>query len=72
MHLERTPLDLLLLLAERRVQLVGRDEIIERIWGKGVSQNSDASIDGAVRKIRRALGDDANAPRFIVTVPAKG
>jgi DNA-binding winged helix-turn-helix (wHTH) protein len=72
LNLERIPLDLLFLLAERRGQLVARDEIIERIWAKGVSQDSDASIDAAVRKIRRALGDDANAPRFIVTVPAKG
>ncbi|MBV8136492.1 MAG: AAA family ATPase [Deltaproteobacteria bacterium] len=71
-HLERIPLDLLFLLAERRSQLVARDEIVERIWGKGGSQDSDASIEAEVRKIRRALGDDANAPRFIVTVPAKG
>src|SRR5262249_17756332 len=41
-------------------------------WAKGVSQDSDASIDAAVRKIRRALGDDANSQRFIVTAPAKG
>jgi DNA-binding winged helix-turn-helix (wHTH) protein len=34
-HLERIPLDLLFLLAERRGQLVARDEILERIWGKG-------------------------------------
>jgi DNA-binding winged helix-turn-helix (wHTH) protein len=71
-HLERIPLDLLFLLAERRGQLVPRVEIVERIWGNGGSQDSDASIDAAVRKIRRALGDDTNAPQFIITVPAKG
>ena len=70
-HLERIPLDLLFLLAERRGQLVSRDEIVEQIW-KGVFVESDASINAAVRKIRQALGDDAEAPRFVVTVPTKG
>jgi tetratricopeptide (TPR) repeat protein len=63
---------LLFLLAERRGQLVARDEIVERVWEKGVHLDSDASINAAVRKIRRVLGDDADAPRFIITVPAKG
>jgi class 3 adenylate cyclase/predicted ATPase len=72
LHLERIPLDLLFLLAERRGQLVTRDEIVERIWGKGVFLDSDASINAAIRKIRQALCDDAEAPRFVVTVPAKG
>jgi class 3 adenylate cyclase/DNA-binding winged helix-turn-helix (wHTH) protein len=71
-HLERIPLDLLFLLAERRGQLVARDEILERIWGKGVFLDGDASINAAIRKIRRALEDDAEAPRFIVTLPARG
>ena len=70
-HLERKPLELLFLLIERRGQLVTRDEIVERIW-KGVFLESDASINAAVRKIRRALGDDADAPGFVITVPAKG
>jgi len=64
-HLERRPLDLLFLLAESRGQLVARDEILERVWGKGVFLDGDASINAAIRKIRRALGDDTDAPRFI-------
>ena len=71
-HLERIPLDLLFLLAEKPGQLVTREEILERVWGKGVFLDGDARINAAVRKIRRALGDDADAPRFIVTLPAKG
>ncbi len=71
-HLECIPLDLLFLLAERRGQMVARDEILERVWGKGIFLDGDASINAAVRKIRRALGDDADAPRFIITVPGKG
>ncbi|HJU11465.1 MAG TPA: winged helix-turn-helix domain-containing protein [Candidatus Binataceae bacterium] len=71
-HLERIPFDLLFLLVERRGQLVTREEILERIWGKGVFIDSENAINTAIRKIRRALNDTTGAPRFIVTVPAKG
>ena len=71
-RLERIPLELLFLLAGRRGQLVSREEILERVWGKGVFIDIDASINAAVRKARRALQDDAEAPRFLVTVPTKG
>jgi class 3 adenylate cyclase/tetratricopeptide (TPR) repeat protein len=71
-RLERIPRELLSLLIERRDQLVTRDEILERIWGKGVFIDREHAINTAVRKIRRALNDDANAPRFIVTIPGKG
>jgi TolB-like protein/DNA-binding winged helix-turn-helix (wHTH) protein/Tfp pilus assembly protein PilF len=71
-HLERIPLDLLFLLIERRGQLVTRQEIFEHIWGKGVFVDTDNSINTAVRKLRNALHDDPDAPRFVVTVPAKG
>src|SRR6266851_1511235 len=71
-HLERIPLDLLFLLIERRGKLVTRQEIFERIWGKNVFLDVDNSINIAVRKLRNALHDDPDAPRFVVTVPAKG
>jgi DNA-binding winged helix-turn-helix (wHTH) protein/tetratricopeptide (TPR) repeat protein len=70
-RLERIPFRLLCLLVERRGQLVTREEILEQIWGKGIFI-SENSINTAVRKIRRALNDDADAPRFIVTVPSGG
>jgi DNA-binding winged helix-turn-helix (wHTH) protein len=71
-RLERIPFELLCLLVERRGELVAREEILERVWGKGVFVDGENSINTAVRKIRRALNDDAEAPRFIVTVPARG
>jgi DNA-binding winged helix-turn-helix (wHTH) protein/predicted ATPase len=70
--LQRIPLELLFLLIERRGQLVTREEILERVWGKGVFVDSENSINTAVRKVRRALRDDPEAPRFVLTVPAKG
>ena len=71
-RLERIPLELLLYLAERPGQLVSRDEILERIWGKGVFVDTDNAINTAVRKIRQALRDDAEKPRYVMTVPGKG
>jgi len=72
LHLQRIPFQLLSLLVERRGQLVTREEILERVWGKGVFVDSENSVNTAVRKIRRALNDDADEPRFIITVPARG
>src|SRR5712691_1293363 len=71
-RLQRLPLELLYFLVERRGELVTREEIIERLWGKSVFVDSENSINTAVRKIRQALNDDSDAPRFIITVPARG
>ena len=71
-RLERLPLDLLFLLVELRGQLVTREQIIDRLWGKDTFVDSYSGINTAVRKIRQALHDDPNSPRFVVTVPAKG
>src|SRR5216683_8301957 len=70
--LQRIPLELLCLLVERRGELVTREEILERVWGKGVFVDGETSINTAVRKLRRALADDPHAPRFVATVPARG
>src|ERR1700730_146438 len=72
LHLQRIPFQLLSLLVERRGQLVTREEILERIWGKGVFVDNENSINTAVRKIRRTLNDVVGAPRFIITAPARG
>ena len=71
-QLERIPLDLLFILADRRGQLVTREEILQRVWGKGVFLDTNNAINTAVRKIRHALHDDSDSPRFVVTIPAKG
>src|SRR6185437_7541701 len=71
-RLERIPMELLLLLIENRGQLVTREQILERIWGKDVFLDCDNSINAAVRKARQALKDDPEHPRFIQTVTGKG
>jgi TolB-like protein/DNA-binding winged helix-turn-helix (wHTH) protein/Flp pilus assembly protein TadD len=70
--LERIPLEILLLLTERPGQLVSREQIAERIWGRGTFLDVDNSINGAVRKIRQVLKDDPEQPRFIQTITGRG
>jgi Tol biopolymer transport system component/DNA-binding winged helix-turn-helix (wHTH) protein len=71
-RLERIPMELLLLLAGQAGRLVTREEILEAIWGKGSFLDADNAINTAVRKIRKALHDDADRPRYIETVAGKG
>jgi len=72
LKLERIPAELLVLLIEERGQLVSRDRIIERIWGKDVYLDTDNSINAAIRKIRQVLKDDPEKPRFVQTITGRG
>ena len=71
-RLERQPMDLLILLVERRGQLVTRAEIVDVLWGKDVFVDVETGVHTAIRKIRQALRDAPEAPTFIETVPGKG
>src|SRR5580704_15915102 len=65
-------MEVLLLLAERQGQLVTREEIIEKLWGKDVFLDTDNAINTAIRKIRQVLKDDPEQPRFVQTITGKG
>lgn len=71
-RLEKQPLDLLELLVVKRGQLVTREEIIEKLWGKNVFLDAEQGINNAIHKIRLALGDDPAQPRFVHTVVGRG
>jgi len=71
-RLERQPMDLLIMLVERRGELVSRDDIVDRLWGKDVFVDVDTGVHTAVRKIRRALRDSPDESVFIETVSGKG
>jgi TolB-like protein/DNA-binding winged helix-turn-helix (wHTH) protein/Tfp pilus assembly protein PilF len=72
LRLERIPMELLLLLVEQRGEIVTRDQIVERVWGKDVFLDTDNSINAAIRKIRQILKDDPEEPRFVQTVTGRG
>ncbi len=71
-RLERIPMDLLIFLAQSEGRLVSREEIIARLWGKTVYSDTDNGINTAIRKIRRALQEDPDNPRYIQTVVGRG
>ena len=71
-RLERQPMEVLILLVERRGQLVTREDIAARLWGDGVFVDTDRNINSIVRKLRQALQDDPDHPEFLETVVGKG
>jgi len=72
LRLERIPMEVLLLLVERRGELVSREDIIEKVWGKNVHLDADNSINAAIRKVRQALKDDPERPIFVQTICGRG
>jgi TolB-like protein/DNA-binding winged helix-turn-helix (wHTH) protein/Tfp pilus assembly protein PilF len=71
-RLEKIPFDLLVLLVEHRHELVSRDRITAALWGDGGFQDLDQGLNTAIRKVRLALRDNAEEPRFIQTVVGRG
>ena len=71
-RLERLPMELLILMASRDGQLVTRADIVRALWGGNAWRQTDNSINTAVRKIRVALGENPDAPRYLLTVKGKG
>jgi DNA-binding winged helix-turn-helix (wHTH) protein/Tol biopolymer transport system component len=70
--LEKLPMELLILLAEKRGQLVTREQIIQRLWGDDVFVDTRRGINTAIRKIRLALRDDPDHPHLLQTVAGRG
>ena len=71
-RLEKIPMEALVLLVEHAGTLVSRDSLHAALWGPDVFVDRDAAINTAMRKIRNALGEDADRPRFVETVVGKG
>ena len=70
--LEKLPMEVLILLAEKRGQLVTREQIIQRLWGDDVFVDTRQGINTAIRKVRMALRDDPEHPHFLQTVTGRG
>src|SRR5581483_5562521 len=62
----------LAMLLERAGQLVTREELRARIWPAGTLVEYDQGLNTAVNRLREALRDSAEAPRFIETLPKRG
>jgi DNA-binding winged helix-turn-helix (wHTH) protein len=70
-RLQHRPLVLLEALLERPGELVTREELIARLWPRGVV-DFETALNTAVRRLRTALDDHAEAPRYIETIPRRG
>jgi DNA-binding winged helix-turn-helix (wHTH) protein/tetratricopeptide (TPR) repeat protein len=71
-RLAEQPRSVLRLLLQRPGDVVSREEIQQRLWPEGTFVDFDAGLSSAVRKLRAALGDTAEHPRFIETIPRRG
>jgi TolB-like protein/DNA-binding winged helix-turn-helix (wHTH) protein/Tfp pilus assembly protein PilF len=71
-RLERIPLEILILLVQKRGEIVPREEIVARVWGGGVYLDTDNAINGSIRKIRQILKDNPEEPKYIQTITGKG
>ena len=70
-RLQDQPLQILDELTQRPGQVVSREQLIARLWPTGVVE-FDTGLNTAMRKLRVALGDEADTPRYIETIPRKG
>ena len=66
------PLRLLSVLAEKPGRVVAREELQKRLWPEDTFVDFEDGLNTVVKKLREALGDDAETPRYIETIPRRG
>jgi len=70
--IQEQPFRLLLLLLERPGEVVSREELRQRLWPDGTYVDFDGSLNVILKRLRAALDDDPENPRFIETIPRRG
>ena len=71
-RLQEQPFEILRLMLERPGDVVTREELRQRLWPAGTYVDFEHSLNAAVKRLRAALGDDAENPRFVETLPRRG
>jgi len=71
-RLQDLPFRLLVILVRRTGAVVTREELRAELWGEATFVDAEAGLNTAIAKLREALGDAADAPRFIETLPKRG
>jgi eukaryotic-like serine/threonine-protein kinase len=66
------PFRVLVLLLERQGEIVSREELRQKVWPEGTFVDFDGSLNVILKKLRAAIDDDSDNPRFIETVPRRG
>jgi DNA-binding winged helix-turn-helix (wHTH) protein len=70
--LHAQPFQVLVMLLERPGEVLSREEISRALWSDGTFVDYDHGVNSAVNRIREALGDAANSPRFVETLARRG
>jgi len=70
--LQDQPFQVLVMLLERPGEIVTREELQRRLWPADTFVHFDHSLNSAIKKLREALQDQAENPRFVETVPKRG
>jgi len=71
-RLQEQPFQILAMLLQRAGQIVTREELRHNLWPTGTYVDFDGNLNSALKRLRAALDDDADNPRFIETVPKRG
>src|SRR2546430_9124390 len=71
-RLQQQPFRVLALLLERPGEVVTREDLRQAIWPAGTFVEFDVGLDAAIHKLRSALGDSAENPRLVETLPRRG
>ncbi|HZR64113.1 MAG TPA: winged helix-turn-helix domain-containing protein [Terriglobales bacterium] len=71
-RLQEQPFQVLAILLKRHGEVVTREELCQEVWQADTFVDFDHALNTAVKKIRAALSDDADNPRFIETIPRRG
>lgn len=66
------PFEILLVLLAHPGEVITREQLFERIWRDGTFVDFEHGLSAAINKLRRALSDSAENPRYIETVPGRG
>src|SRR3984885_14713672 len=72
LRIQEQPFRILELLLGESGEIVSRETLRQALWPQGTHVNFDGSLNAALKKLRAALQDDAENPRFIETVPRQG
>src|SRR5579864_5230843 len=72
LKLAEQPFQILAILLEKPGQLVTRDQIRARLWPEDTFVDFDHGLNNAMMRVREALGDSSENPRFIETLPRRG
>ena len=70
--LQEQPFQVLAALIERPGEIVTRDELVRHLWADGTVVDYEQGLNAAVTRLRQALSDSAETPRYIETVPKRG